>query len=73
MNISVPIYMDYSATTPVDERVAVGVLQALEGELGNLQVVAPHVQEGVGQAQGQPVPAAAAEARSNGPVGPLMI
>ncbi len=37
MNISVPIYMDYSATTPVDERVAEKMMTYLtrQGKFGN--------------------------------------
>ncbi len=37
MNISVPIYMDYSATTPVDERVAEKMMSFLtrQGQFGN--------------------------------------
>ena len=37
MNISIPIYMDYSATTPVDERVAVVMCSYLtrQGTFGN--------------------------------------
>ena len=37
MNISIPIYMDYSATTPVDERVAEKMMTYLtrQGQFGN--------------------------------------
>lgn len=37
MNISIPIYMDYSATTPVDERVAEKMMAYLtrQGQFGN--------------------------------------
>ena len=37
MNISIPIYMDYSATTPVDERVAEKMCTYLtrQGQFGN--------------------------------------
>jgi cysteine desulfurase len=37
MNISIPIYMDYSATTPVDERVAEKMMDYLtrQGKFGN--------------------------------------
>ena len=37
MNISIPIYMDYSATTPVDERVAEKMCNCLtrQGLFGN--------------------------------------
>ncbi len=37
MNISIPIYMDYSATTPVDERVAEKMMHYLtrQGKFGN--------------------------------------
>jgi cysteine desulfurase len=37
MNISIPIYMDYSATTPVDERVAEKMCAYLtrQGQFGN--------------------------------------
>ena len=37
MNISIPIYMDYSATTPVDERVAEKMMTYLtrQGKFGN--------------------------------------
>jgi len=37
MNISIPIYMDYSATTPVDERVAEKMMSYLtrQGKFGN--------------------------------------
>ena len=37
MNISIPIYMDYSATTPVDERVAEKMCTYLtrQGKFGN--------------------------------------
>ena len=37
MNISIPIYMDYSATTPVDERVAELMCSYLtrQGQFGN--------------------------------------